>query len=133
MYSHKKNNGCLGKTISLPAPSMAEEFKHNLEVYIQVLRQEKEQAKVLADLRAHKRKINEQLKQYMLSLNLEEAYVKNTATVNRIPKRRILALKRPTVEAWAKEVMGSERSLQEVSRLYDAREVKTVEELVVTE
>lgn len=112
---------------------MAEEFKHNLEVYIQVLRQEKEQAKVLADLRAHKRKINEQLKQYMLSLNLEEAYVKNTATVNRIPKRRILALKRPTVEAWAKEVMGSERSLQEVSRLYDAREVKTVEELVITE
>ena len=113
---------------------MAEEFKRNVETYISVLREERDQAKALADIRATKRQLNEKLKKYMMAQELDEATVPNTATLSRVPKRRILALKRPAVEAWAKDIFGNgDRSLQEVSRLYDTREVKTVEELLVTE
>lgn len=109
---------------------MAEEFKHNVEAYITVLRTEKEQAKTLADTRAKKRKMVERLKHYMLQEDMETANVSNIATLTRVPKHRIQALKRDTVEAWAAQVLG-EGSLQEVDKLYDSREVKTVEELVV--
>lgn len=110
---------------------MAAEFKLNVETYIQVLREEKAQAKLLSDIRQQKRKLNDRLKQYMTHMEYDKASVTDMATVRMVQKRRFLGLKRENIESWAREVFGSDRSLQEVDKLYDTREIKTSEELVV--
>lgn len=109
-----------------------EDFKTNVESYIAILREEKEQSKMLSNIRQQKRRVNDLIKQYMSQREIENAEIPHMATLRRVQKRRFLALKREDVEAWAREVIGGgERSLQEVDKLYDTREVKTSEELVV--
>jgi len=111
---------------------MAEEFKKNVKLYISILKDEKERTKALSELRGHKRRLNEAIRAYMINQQLDEATIPDTATLTRVAKRRILSLKKPALEAWANDLMGGdERSLQEVGKLWDAREVKVVDQLQI--
>lgn len=111
---------------------MSEEFKKNVELFISILREEKDRSKELSELRTTKKRVKEEIRQWMLAQELDEATVPNTATLTRVPRKRVQALKRQAVESWARQVLGGdERSLQEVGKLYDSRDVKHIDDLVV--
>lgn len=109
-----------------------EDFKNNVRTYIDVLRNEKRLSKELSDLRGHKRKMKEALADWMARQDLEHLEVNDLASLTRVPRKRVQTLKRQAVEQWAQQVLGGdERGLQEVGKLYDARDVKHVEDLLV--
>lgn len=103
--------------------------------YVDVLREEKEKAAALSRKRSEKKVLREEITKLMRQSNLQDAKLEDTGTlVSRRPKRRLQALKRSAVEAWAAELIGDqEKTVEEVGRLYEGRDVTFTEELTVTE
>lgn len=108
------------------------ELKEAVLAYIDVIKEEKSRAKQLAELRANKKRLREDLSDLLRSTGNDGAVIEGVATVSRTSRRRLQPLKRTAVEEWAAGLLGgADRGAEEVSRLYDTRDVSTVEDLTV--
>ena len=114
------------------AEQLKEQLKHDTDLLEEVENEEKTRAKEVSQLRSEKRRLNQAIGQHMVALGLDEATVPSGTTISRTERRRVQPLKKTAVQAWACQLLGDkQRGLQEVGRLYDAREVKVTQEIVV--
>lgn len=110
------------------------EFKKSVLLYIEVLKEEQGRAKELTELRKHKKRLRDEITGHMRSHDMDDATIPDTATISRTTKRRLDTLKRSAVETWLAGLLGEDgRASEEVGKLYDARGVTEVEELMVSQ
>lgn len=109
-----------------------EDIIHQAEVLKQVFGQEKALTEQLSKVRAKRNELKAAISQYLKEQELDEATFPDIATFKLVSHKRFGSLKRKTVEGWAQSIVGEQKkSLQEVKKLYDTRECKFVEDLLI--